>query len=52
MNYKEAFSRAVNCVLWGTENPSPTEKSIGRQFHKDEKLKNKINKIINKLKRK
>jgi len=43
---EEDISRFKNSVLWGTENPSPVEKSMGRQFKKDKKLKNKVNKII------
>jgi len=42
------LSRAVNFVLWGTESPSPTEKSIGRQYRKNKKLRNKINKFLRK----
>ena len=52
LKFKEGvlISKTINYVLWGTENPSPIEKSIGRQYHKNQKLKNKISKFLNKLK--
>ena len=52
IKFKEGvlISKAINYVLWGTENPSPMDKSIGRQY-KDKKLKKKIDEFINKWKK-
>ena len=44
------ISKTINYVLWGTETPSPIEKSIRKQYHKNQKLKNKIFKFLDKLK--
>lgn len=48
LKFKEGISKSVNYALWGTENPSPIQKSIKRQY-RNKKLKRKINRLLDKL---
>ena len=49
IKFKEGvfISNAINYVLWGTVEPSPTQKSIRRKY-RNRKLRNKINKFLRK----
>lgn len=43
------INEALNLALYGRKQPSPIDKSIGRQFKKNKKLKKTLKKVWSEL---